>query len=332
MFVAVVGVPVVGPARMNAAASERQDHPGARAKVALGVYIADQHSEVSGSSALIRAYTKMVGARPAILMWYQTWSEHPNSFPTQGMNAARAQCMLPMLTWEPGAGRNPDPTYKLSRILNGAFDSFVKRFAIEAKNWGHPFMLRFAPEMNGNWFSWGAGPNAPNGNSPAQVVAVWRHIYDLFLKEGATNVIWVWSPNVSSKHSPDLKLFYPGDAYVDWVGLDGYNDGTALRAGHSGWQSFTQIFGTSYADLANLTKKPIMIAETASAEFGGNKSVWIKNAFFRAIPNKFPRVRAVIWFDKAKETDWRVNSSPRALAAFRQVAADPLYSRHFACS
>ncbi len=332
VFGALVVVMGTGAAQIKAATNNRQGQPNTRNKIALGAYIADQHGEAPRSPGLLHAYTTMVGARPAVLMWYQTWGERPNSFPTQLMNAARAQCTLPMLSWQPGAGRNPDPKYKLSRILSGAFDTYIKQFAIGAKNWGHPFMLRFAPEMNGNWAPWGAGPNDPNGNNPAQFVAVWRHIHDLFVREGATNVIWVWSPNMASVHSPYFKPFYPGDAYVDWVGLDGYNDGTDLRAGYSGWQTFTKIFGASYADLADVTKKPLMIAETASAEPGGDKSSWIKDAFFRAIPNKFPRIQAVIWFDKNEAISWRVNSSARVLAAFREVVADPLYSRHFACS
>ncbi|MGH2389373.1 MAG: RICIN domain-containing protein, partial [Chloroflexota bacterium] len=130
--------------------------------------------------------------------------------------------------------------------------------------------------------------------------------------------------------SPSLASLYPGDAYVDWVGLDGYNDGTDTSAGYSGWQTFSQVFGYSYDALAALTQKPMMIGETASTEESSNPTVqntasWITSAFFTEIPSRFPRLRLVIWFDQNKETDWRVNSRAAALSAYRAVVMSPLY-------
>ena len=66
-----------------------------------------------------------------------------------------------------------------------------------------------------------------------------------------------------------------------------------------------------------------MIAETASTEVGGDKAAWITNSFASDLPGRLPRVRAVIWWDHVGETDWRVNSSAAALAAYRSVAASP---------
>jgi hypothetical protein len=118
--------------------------------------------------------------------------------------------------------------------------------------------------------------------------------------------------------------FYPGDAWVDWVGLDGYN---YAAVSHVRWMSFAEIFGKSYQLVTELTGKPIMIPETASTERGGDKAAWIRTAFTRDIPQRFPRIRAVVWFNKVKETDWRVQSSASSLEAFRDVARSPLYTR-----
>ena len=74
-----------------------------------------------------------------------------------------------------------------------------------------------------------------------------------------------------------------------------------------------------------LSNKPIMISEIASTEQGGSKAAWITDWFLRDLPAEYPRVRAVVWFDQDKEADWRFNSSPASLAAFKQVAQSPLY-------
>jgi mannan endo-1,4-beta-mannosidase len=111
------------------------------------------------------------------------------------------------------------------------------------------------------------------------------------------------------------------------VGLDGYNWGTS-QPGNS-WQTFSGIFGHSYDKLARMTKKPMMISETASAELGGDKAAWIGQGLLVQVPKKFPRIKAVIWFHRNNvaygQADWRVNSSKAALKAYREVVASPLY-------
>jgi endoglucanase len=116
---------------------------------------------------------------------------------------------------------------------------------------------------------------------------------------------------------------YPGDGYVDWVGLSGYNWGPS-RPYHV-WQSMADIFGHSYTVLTGMTAKPVMIAETTSAEVGGDKGLWITQGLLGDVPSRMPKVRAVVWFHENKEADWRVNSSTGALAGYRQTAASPTY-------
>ena len=122
-----------------------------------------------------------------------------------------------------------------------------------------------------------------------------------------------------------LRDVYPGDEYVDWVGISGYNWGDTRT--WSQWQSFLRIFDQSYEKLEALTLKPIMIAEVASAVSGGDKAAWIRQAYFKQIPSGFPRIRAIVWFHANKENDWRVNSSDRSLRAYREVVASAQYQR-----
>jgi endoglucanase len=158
-----------------------------------------------------------------------------------------------------------------------------------------------------------------NGNTSAEYVAAWRHVVTLFRQEGATNVRWVWSPNIIVGDGTPYAELYPGEEWVDWVGVDGYNFGPT-REWHT-WTTFYDVFAASYDALAALTTKPLMIAETASTEIGGDKAAWIRRGLLTDLPTRFPRFQLVIWFHEDKETDWRINSSPATLAAFREVLA-----------
>ena len=92
-------------------------------------------------------------------------------------------------------------------MIAGTHDAYIREFAEDARDWGHPFFLRFNWEMNGNWFPWSEGVN---GNQPGEYVAAWRHVHDIFTEVGATNATWVWCPNVDpgGKFS-DLALALP---------------------------------------------------------------------------------------------------------------------------
>jgi beta-mannanase len=152
-------------------------------------------------------------------------------------------------------------------------------------------------------------------------VAAYRHIHDVFTSVGATNVKFAWTPINNYPGSTPLRSIYPGDAYVDLVGIDGFNWGTTHP---SGWETFTQVFNSSLADIRAFTAKPIWITEAGSTELGGDKAAWIAQ-MFQAIQND-SRISGLIWFNANKETDWRINSSPAALAAWRSGIASTLFS------
>lgn len=176
--------------------------------------------------------------------------------------------------------------------------------------------------MNGDWVAWGGNAN---GNSPGDYIPAWRHIHDIFVEEGATNVKWVWAPNRDSNHvsaQATFDTYYPGDAYVDYIGMNGYNWGTVIDTPEwvSVWQDLAEVFGYSYDVAVANADKPIIISETASTEVGGNKAEWITDAFAQ-LPTRFPEVESLTWFNMNKETDWRVESSTVSLDAFRDAIA-----------
>lgn len=210
-------------------------------------------------------------------------------------------------------------------MIAGHFDGYICRWAREAKRWGHPFFLRFDWEMNGDWFPWAEGVN---GNRPGEYVAAWRHVHDIFSEVGATNVTWVWCPNVDIGGAlRNLASLYPGDAYVDWAGLDGYNSGTN-PAKDDHWRSFDEVYSRTYRELVERIApgKPIAIGEIGSSEQGGSKARWI-GEMLRALPRSYPRIRALVWLDKYEgELDWPIETSQSAVAAFRAGLRNPAYA------
>jgi hypothetical protein len=212
----------------------------------------------------------------------------------------------------------------LSAIASGNYDSSITAWAQAAKSFGHPFFLVLDEEMNGTWYPYSPGQN---GNTAASFVAAWRHMHDIFTSVGATNVTWVWCPNVDidGVYTPFSQM-YPGDAYVDWTGLNGYN------WGGSQWMSFSQVFASSYANLLQIApSKPIMIGETASAEDGGSKASWITDALGVQLPQKFPQIKAVLWFnwrvyEKSTWWPWEIESSASSQQAFANAISSSYYA------
>lgn len=255
----------------------------------------------------------------AIVMWFQAWdaSSGKQNFDPTLMSAVRDHGSIPMVTWEPwnpGTGPN-QPQYSLKNITQGHFDSYITAFAQAAKAWGHPFFLRFAHEMNGNWYPWGIA----NGNKPQDYVKAWRHVHDIFTQVGATNVTWVWAVSAGGNIDTYPSL-YPGDSYVDWIAMDGYNHGGKK------WQTFSKVFGKTYQKLLTIASKPVMIAETATSSKGGSEPGWITDAFTTELPNNFTQVKAVIWFDENKEQNWTINSTATTQQAFATAVHAPIYA------
>jgi hypothetical protein len=237
------------------------------------------------------------------------------NFPLTPLENTRAYGAIPLFSWSSSA--TPEDShqrhFRLANVINGTFDPFIREFAEAAREWGHPFFLRFDWEMNGFWFPWSEGVN---GNKRGQFVAAWRHVHDIFASVGATNATWVWCPNVDfTRKLIPLNRVYPGDAYVDWTCLDGFNWGK--RRDSTGWQNFNQVFHETYKRVLRIAPhRPVIIAEVASNERGGSKPAWIRN-LLHIVPAKYRKIRGLIWFDvRDRDTHWPLESSEKAARAF----------------
>lgn len=274
--------------------------------IALGAYIpgASQHP------GLIDRFARETGREPVIVNSFKNWSSLP--FNRAEFSAIWRRGGVPMITWEPWT--SSERGIPLRAIAAGRFDRYLHQAAGSAALWGRPLFVRFAQEMNGPWFPWGHGVR---GNTARDFRRAWKHVVDVFRRDGAANVVWVWSPNADSGGRFPPGRFYPGDEWVDWVAIDGFNFG-----GSEGWPSFTRIFAGTYNRLVAFTSRPMMIAETASSESGGEKAAWIASALGREAP-RFSHLRALVWFDRG---DFRVNSTAASLRAFREAVTSPTYA------
>lgn len=262
----------------------------------------------------IGAFQTAIGKNLAIVLWYVHWQD---PFPTSEANTVYANGSVPLITWEPWITGSPNT---LEAIAAGSYESYVRGFMQAAKDWGHPLFLRFAHEMNGNWYPWDGAHNGAAAG-PENYKQAFIYIYNVRQQVGATNVYLVWCPNNTSVPSDawnTIAAYYPGNQYVDWIGMDGYN------WGYGSWQEFDALFEEAYQTLTALTSKPLLIGEFASASLEGSRAEWLTDTFSK-INNNYPRIKAFCWFNTNKERDWRITTYPSDEAAFRQGISGSYY-------
>ena len=253
----------------------------------------------------VRTYAAQVGRTPTMLEFYLGWGDE---LQTDQARAVWKNGQLPYIAWEPHKAT-------LTQIADGSQDAYITDTARTLRALNVPVAISLAHEMNGGWYPWGY-----KKASAAQFVKAWRHVHDVFQDEGVSTVIWVWSPNVVNPvPQVALKPYWPGDGYVDWVGVVGYYART-------GAQDFQDLFGPTFRQIRTFTRRPFLLAETG-AQPGPNKTTQITE-LLKTVATRGDIV-GFIWFDLDKETDWRVDSSPDTLAAFKQAARNDRYDLDF---
>ena len=207
--------------------------------------------------------------------------------------------------WNPDKGVNQSD-FTLDKTIEGRWDDHYRAIAMVVKKYGRPVLIRFAHEMNGYWYPWAS----VGSNTPALFVAAWQHVVGIFRDAGVTNALWVWSPNVLRGTSgTPLAEYYPGDKWVDLMGLTGYGVQESSAA---------QTYGPSMAQLAALSTKPVLLTEVG-AQRDQYKTSWI--ASFGSWLQSHPQVVGFVWtamnIKDGVKGDWRYDDSEADLAAFR---------------
>ncbi|HIQ05018.1 MAG TPA: hypothetical protein EYH31_04880 [Anaerolineae bacterium] len=305
----------------------------------LGVYYGNQGWNVD-DLALMEDWQ---GKTDSVVLLYQGANpDNQQPFPADQLDAIWNDGHTPLVTWE--LRGTEAITDIISYIHNGGLDAYFSTWAAAAAAWcARPWvvgdqhgrqrslLLRPFHEMNGNWYPWGQQP-------PAAFIAAWQRIHDRFVAAGVgpACVRWVWSVNNVDVGSHIAEEYYPGDAYVDWVAVDGYNWGLSQpEVGWDEWLGAQFIVGPMLHRLSTLApNKPQGLTEFASSSVvqttssgpdeqgtctgAATKAQWITDAYTTVL-RAYPNLRLVIYFNEDKagcrtlrpgESDWAVFTTP----------------------
>jgi endoglucanase len=293
-----------------------------------GAFLGDDANRPDRIEKAMRAWERKTESRAALIKTFYRLDDDFSSTGWAGQvlrriaKAGAANYVALDLRWR----RGPEQDL-LDALADGRADRELRRVARHIREVAGTVLLEPGWEMNGNWsYPWQGA--AIGQDAPLRFVAAWRRLVDVFRAEGAHNVRFVFSPNVGNPvahaqgeaHWNWYANYYPGDAWVDYVGAHGFNAPSVWGAPY---QDFAALFDGASADrmlsdLAARYAKPIIIGEFASEEAPGrDKGEWIRAAY--AFLLSHPRVVGAVWFDMAKEADWRIDSSDSALSAFREA-------------
>ena len=270
---------------------------------------------------LLRREIAKFASTPDYVMFYRDLGR---PYPRAAIEAIRRIGATPIVSLELWQWHGPRGSY-LERVNSGAFDAYFRQWARDAKRDGRRVLLRFGFEFNGDWFTWGGDPQG--------FIRAWRRARRIFRDAGALNVEWVWSPNVVSV--PDtpanrMHRYWPGSAWVDWIGLDGYNFGPDHDRWHR-WESFAEIFGPALRAVERRWPgKPVIIAEFGCAPgTPAERARWIREAYAAIVRHR--QVRAAVWYNYDKrregEPNWRIDADAASLRAFNETFARPAGGR-----
>ena len=235
---------------------------------------------------------------------YQPWTEPT---PEAQIQQVRAGGAIPMIDW--GCGDTD------ANIIAGADDTLISGFAHQLAALNAPIFLRWYYEPN---FPGGADyASCISTLGPQGYVEAFRHIHDLFVAAGASNVAFVWNIGASGSDH-DWIDYYPGSAYVDWITADGYVRTSTPTPG-----VFSQRFAQWYQTFADFGK-PLMITETAA--FSGAQQAYL-NEIRAEAPAEFPLLKGVLYFDALGNlSGYPLDSG--GMQSFRSLSSDPFFQPH----
>jgi mannan endo-1,4-beta-mannosidase len=245
----------------------------------------------------IMTFGRAAGRQPGLAGYYSGW---PEQFKTAFAVAASHHGAVPLVQMDPTDA-------SIAAIADGHYDRYLRAYADAVRDFRHAVVIGFGHEMNATWYSWGYG-HVP----PRTFIAAWRHIVTLFRRQGADNVTWLWTIQADIPGSGPIENWWPGSGYVTWVGIDGYY--------YRPEDTFDTVFGKTIAAVRSLTRRPVLLSETAVGPLAGQRAK-IANLFQGMAEYQ---TLGVVWFDIAQHggiyhQDWRIENNPSAEVALRHA-------------
>jgi mannan endo-1,4-beta-mannosidase len=252
-------------------------------------------AEASSYQSIVR-FGAAVGRQPNLVLYYDNI---PERFPAHLAAEIHAHGAIPLAQIDPDHAT-------MAAVAGGSYDAYLRSYANAVRAYGHRIVISFAAEMNGSWDPWGW-----HHTSPATWIRAWRHVVDVFRAEHAEKVTWLWTINVRSPTTGPFQDWWPGNDYVDWVGVDGYY---LVQS-----QTFSSAFQPMITEIKMLTSKPILLSETAVGPLAGaNKVPDLYNGI------AMNHLLGLVYFDVTQHNgvlhqDWRLEDNPATIAAFRRA-------------
>jgi hypothetical protein len=292
----------------------------------------------------IRAFENLAGRDIAWAYFSNNWGRQIR-FPGRAVRRIAAAGTVPFVRlmartgWRPSG---PDPRYRLQRIIDGDFDSELAAWGRAAARFGRPMLVEFGTEANGSWFPWngnwnGAGRRDGFGDprlfdGPERFRAAYRHVREVIESAGATDLTWFFHADDDSWPQTrwnSIAAYYPGDRYVDWIGVSVYGPLTLDEP----WRpSFSEAMARVYPKLAALSpSKPIAVLEYGAHQ-GRQKAGWFRDAMETITSRRFPRLRAAsVWSEAwpngdGTRSNLKIDSDRATLGVYRRFAARPVFS------
>jgi hypothetical protein len=253
-------------------------------------------------------FETLVGHKSQMQMFFAHWGN--DQYPSTFENRMGDKSKTLLLFWEAidyNKTASDQLDYSFDTVISGNHDDYFKKFVADAKAYGGEIILVPYSEFNGDWHPWST---TKEGNTPEKFIKSWIYIHSFFTD--VPNVKFAWVPNsgsIPNVQSNQFELNYPGSRYVDYVGVDGFNNGKP-------WEGFNTMFGKSLPKLEKYNK-PVYIFSMGVAN-DERKAGWITDTFMVQL-HKYPYVKGWVWFNENKEEDWRINSNPESLEAFRKI-------------
>jgi hypothetical protein len=248
-----------------------------------------------------------IGRPFAIGLHYVGWTKE---WPNEEMQDDIAKGRIPLVSWN---CENPNAT-----VASGADDEIISSRARDARKFGHPIFLRWYWEFNvpgGQHTGKCLGMESPREKQQTDFIMAWRHIWQIFQKEGATNVVFVWNPNSTAPPGAlDPKGFYPGDSYVDWIAWDKYD-----QIGGTPFEELFSDFIKGYGKMG----KPLMIGETGAHP--AFQRTFLEQAT-KALKGPYSQIKAFVYFDAPGHRPLPWTLSDEGIQALKVMGADPHFS------
>ncbi len=302
--------------------------------------------EVEVTDEKISRFAELSGRKIAWAYFSNHWLGGKIEFPEAAIDVCVRQGVIPYIRFSPWSEmeqNQKDPLISMQKIIDGDFDDQLVAWAQKAKSKNVAIMMELGPEVNGNWFPWNGkwnggskktdygDPNIPDG--PERFRDAYRHVIDLFRQAGAWNITWVL--HLDTNKYPDAewnsaKYYYPGDDYIDWIGLSVFG----RQLPQESWILFPQQIKRFMGEVREMTtQKPILVSEFGvieDADQPDRKATWFKQAMQSISRGLFKEIKGVTywhspgWLENGKAS-FRIDTTPQALNSFRNEVQIPFW-------